>query len=113
MGDNWPRVKELFHSALEREPDERAAFLRAACRDDVALQVEVERLLHAHAQSGAFIEQSPFAMVGRVIGRYKIERPLGSGGMGEVYVAQDLELGRAVAVKIALGTDAHAHARLK
>ena len=47
-------------------------------------------------------------MAGRVVGHYKIERLIGSGGMGEVYLARDVELGRAVAVKIALGTDADA-----
>ncbi len=111
--DYWPRVKELFHGALEREPAERAAFLSASCGDEPAVRAEVERLLAAHAESGAFIEQSPVAMAGRIIGHYRIERSAGAGGMGEVYVAHDLELGRTVAVKIALGTDAQAQARLK
>ncbi len=111
--NQWPRVKELFHGALEREPAERAAFLNASCGDEGAVRSEVERLLAAHEQTGAFIEQSPVGMAGRVIGHYKIERSVGAGGMGEVYVARDLELGRTVAVKIAHGTDDDAHARLK
>jgi tetratricopeptide (TPR) repeat protein len=111
--NQWPRVKELFHGALEREPAERAEFLNASCGDEAAVRAEVERLLEAHEQTGAFIEQSPVAMAGRVIGHYKIERSVGAGGMGEVYVARDLELGRTVAVKIAHGTDDDAHARLK
>ena len=106
--DTWPRVKELFHSALERDPAERAAFLNASCGDEDAVRAEVQRLLDAHARTGRFIEQSPVAMAGRVVGHCKIERLIGAGGMGEVYLARDVELGRAVAVKIALGTDADA-----
>jgi serine/threonine-protein kinase len=110
---DWPRIKELFHRALEREPGDRAAFLGEACADEPSVRGEVERLLAAHGDAGDFIEQSPVALDGRVIGRYKIERGIGCGGMGQVYVARDLELGRTVAVKIALGSDADAHARLK
>ena len=111
--NDWPRVKELFHDALERGPAERAAFLSASCADDPAMRAEVERLLAAHGEAGEFIEQSPVALAGRVIGHYKIDRAVAAGGMGQVYVAHDLELGRTVAVKIALGSDADAHARLK
>jgi eukaryotic-like serine/threonine-protein kinase len=110
--DDWARVKDLFHDALEREAAERAAFLKASCGDETGVRAEVERLLAAHDEAGGFIEQSPVAIAGRVISHYKIERPIGAGGMGEVYLARDLELGRTVAIKIALG-DADAQARLK
>jgi eukaryotic-like serine/threonine-protein kinase len=111
--NNWLRIKELFHAALERGPAERAAFLNASCGDEPAVRAEVDRLLAAHGDAGEFIEQSPVALAGRVIGHYQIDRVVAAGGMGEVYVAHDLELGRTVAVKIALGGDADAHARLK
>ncbi len=111
--NDWLRIKELFHDALELEPAERAAFLNTSCGDEPAVRAEVERLLAAHGDAGEFIEQSPVAMAGRVIGHYQIDRVVAAGGMGEVYVAHDLELGRTVAVKIALGGDADAHARLK
>ncbi len=111
--DDWPRVKELFHDALEREPAERAAFLNASCGDEAAVRAEVERLLAAHEHAGRFIEQSPVSMAGRVIGHCQIERLIGAGGMGEVYLARDLELGRTVAVKIALGSDTDLQARLR
>jgi TolB-like protein/tRNA A-37 threonylcarbamoyl transferase component Bud32/Tfp pilus assembly protein PilF len=114
MGD-WLQIKDLFHAALERDPPERSAFLDASCGGDEALRGEVARLLAAHAQAGTFIECPPAAMsiAGRVIGHYEIDRRIGTGGMGEVYLAKDLELGRTVAIKMALGTDADAHARLK
>src|SRR5687767_1395152 len=112
----WPRVKELFHAALECAPADRAAFLRAACSDDEALRTEVERLLAAHAQAGSFIEASPMAavvkrrasldtMTGRRIGHYEVGQLIGAGGMGDVYVARDIELRRAVALKVVTGGD--------
>jgi serine/threonine protein kinase len=110
--NDWARVKELFHGALEREPEERLAFVHDSC-DEAEVRAEVERLLAAHQQAGGFIERSPVAMAGRVIGHYKIERALGAGGMGAVYLARDLELGRPVAIKIAIGSDENAKARLK
>ena len=52
-------------------------------------------------------------MTGRVLGRLEVGALIGVGGMGEVYVARDVELGRQVALKIASGTDDAAHARLR
>jgi hypothetical protein len=43
--DHWRRIEVLYHSALEREPEQRAAFLAAACDGDSQLQSEVESLL--------------------------------------------------------------------
>jgi tetratricopeptide (TPR) repeat protein/predicted Ser/Thr protein kinase len=112
-GNDWSRIKELFHAALERTPDERTRYLDATCADAAELRAEVERLLTAHAQAGEFIERSPIRRTDRVIGHYQLERPIGAGGMGEVYLARDLELGRTVAIKIALEADDAAHVRLK
>ena len=109
---DWPRVKEIFHGALERGPEDRLAFVHASC-DQAEVRVEVERLLAAHEEAGEFIERSPVAVAGRVIDHYKVEWSIGAGGMGEVYRARDLELGREVAIKIAHGSDADSQARLK
>ena len=107
--EQWPQIKEIFHAALEREPQERSAFLAAACRGDAVLRTEVERLLTAHMAAASFIEPPPrdddgrtsgsgaqSSLSGRVVGRYEIGRLVGTGGMGEVYVARDVELGREV-----------------
>ncbi|HEY0284587.1 MAG TPA: protein kinase [Vicinamibacterales bacterium] len=123
--ERWVRVKEVFHAAVEHRPAGRAAFLSTACGQDAALRAEVERLLSAHEQAASFIDKPAGSndsiatvkarptLTGRVIGRYEIGRLLGVGGMGEVYAAKDLDLGRAVAIKVGIASDADAHARLK
>ena len=111
--DRWRRVEELCHAALERDADERASFLTAACGGDEALQREVEALL-AHAQTAEGFLSEPAAavaaraiagdedtnLIGRRIGTYEVLSRLGSGGMGEVYRARDTQLGRDVAIKV-------------
>src|SRR5438093_11426120 len=109
--DQWRRVKDIFHAAIERSPSSRAAFLTEACGGDEELRTEVERLIAAHDQAGTFIDRSPVggaqprqpSLSGRVIGRYEVGRLLGAGGMGEVYAARDVELGRQAGLKIATG----------
>ena len=97
---------------MEREPAERAAFLREACANEDALRCEIESLLGYEEQAGQFIEAPAFeviaksiaedhveSMVGRQLGSYKLLSQLGAGGMGEVYLAEDIRLNRKVAIK--------------
>src|SRR5213079_1275747 len=107
------RVEEIFHAALDQEPDRVGAFLDAACEGDELLRRKVEALLASLPRAGAFIE-TPVAgiatriiengqadlLVGRTIGHYKISKRIGTGGMGEVYLATDMTAGRKAALKL-------------
>ena len=105
--DRWQRIEELYHSAREREANQRAAFLKEACAGDDALRREVESLLAQEKGLGGFLEAPALeaaakllvegrgqSWVGRQLGSYQVISFLDAGGMGEVYQAHDTRLGR-------------------
>ncbi|HEU5314425.1 MAG TPA: protein kinase, partial [Candidatus Udaeobacter sp.] len=106
-------IEEIFHAALDQEPDQIGAFLDAACEGDDVLRRKVEALLSSHQRADSFIE-TPFAgiatriiengqadlLVGHTIGHYKILERIGIGGMGDVYLATDMTAGRKAALKL-------------
>jgi serine/threonine-protein kinase len=103
--ERWRRVDEIFHNALAREPQDRPSFLEHACGGDSSLRHDVEDLLAAHQQANSFLQgkeqllPSGGIAPGKKLGRYEIQGLIGVGGMGEVYLAQDTELDRKVALK--------------
>lgn len=128
MNTDLHEVEEIFLAALEHKPETRTAFLRTRCSDDPLLMQEVASMLRAHAEAGEFLETPAFETnatlflaaglelkTGEALGSYRILSLLGEGGMGEVYLAEDTELGRKVAIKLIKrglgGTDIVRHLR--
>src|SRR6202049_5065220 len=105
--DRWRQIEELYHSAQERAPADRAALLAQA---DAELRREVEAMLAQDASDGKILDRpaedllinsrSTMVAAGSQLGPYQIEALLGAGGMGAVYRAVDTRLDRKVAVKI-------------
>jgi serine/threonine protein kinase/tetratricopeptide (TPR) repeat protein len=113
--ERWQRINEMFHAALILDGGERRAFLVAQSAGDDALRAKVAALLASHEQADGFIQGDVFgdaaqllvedeaeAMIGQHVGLYKINREIGRGGMGTVYLAtrDDDQFDQQVAIKV-------------
>lgn len=108
----WEKIEKLYNDALEHSVGERDDFLRLAA-DDAEMRLEVNSLLAASDDSADFLAESDFLLGwqifaeenqalrgGQQFGSYKILKFLGSGGMGEVYLAEDAAQTRQIALKV-------------
>ncbi|MEM7352002.1 MAG: serine/threonine-protein kinase [Acidobacteriota bacterium] len=110
--ERWRQVQWLFDAVLSREPAERPAFLEQATADDHELRREVDSLIASLQAASRFIEDPAFDIrastesetlaVGARVGAYRVERLLGSGGVGRVYLASraDQAFEKQVAIKV-------------
>ena len=107
--DLWKKVDALLDQALAQPPDQREAFVVEASKDNTELRDEVLSLLKAQGEAVNFMERSAmrvaaeslaqdsnlttsFSLIGKQLANYKIEKLLGAGGMGEVFLARDSKL---------------------
>ncbi len=116
--ERYEQIGELFDQALEFTPAEQRAFLLGACGEDNELRDVVEKMLAQHRADDEFLAQpalnvaatllaqhpdaslAQVSLSGKIISRYKIIEQLGAGGMGEVWLAEDAQLNRKVALKL-------------
>src|SRR5258708_7293101 len=104
--DKVAAVEQLMHEAMQLAPADRESFI--ANISDTGIRDEVASLLAADAETvsgigtavGDAAARTSEPLAGRLLGHFRILRPLGHGAMGEVYLAEDLKLGRQVALKL-------------
>jgi len=126
--NDWDHIKAIFDDALRQPQKNRETFIRQACAENEPLLKEIRSLLVSFDSADAFMETPAVVQIvenilgleqqlknGQLLGHYEIDKLIGSGGMGEVYLARDTRLNRNVAIKLLRASflpDAQAKKRL-
>jgi serine/threonine protein kinase/ankyrin repeat protein len=114
MPERWQQIEEIFHDVLEQEPGQRIEYLDRICGEDKFLKRQVEDLIASDEKAAqeSFLGSPVIAeyedsglkiaqLTGRILdGKYSIEKQLGQGGMGAVFLATHLGTKRQVAIKV-------------
>ena len=134
--ERWRKFEQIYHAALESDPQGRADFLKQACAGDDGLRAQLESLLASEGQAEIFFARPamdiaakdilqqmtttearpPEHLIGQTVSHYRVLGRLASGGMGVVYKAEDTRLHRFVALKFLpddSATDPQAKARFQ
>ncbi len=111
--DRWQQLEALFNEAVELDAPKRQIFLDEVCSHDPELRGELEALLKCSEKTGDFLEDAVGGAahtfirdggvgiaIGTCLDHYKVVRMIGTGGMSQVYLAEDLKLKRKVALKV-------------
>jgi eukaryotic-like serine/threonine-protein kinase len=105
--ERWAQIEDVFHRAAECDVNRRAALLDEACHGDPELRRQVEALISSDSEARQQVQAAihsevqhfAFSQVGEIVSHYRILDGISGGGMGLVYRAEDLKLGRRVALK--------------
>src|SRR6516162_5317671 len=111
--DRWQKIQAVFHGAADLPKAEQQVFLAERCAGDQELRSHVEKMLLADEGENSLLERDVAQVAHQVLsedsaslpalvqfGRYRIKRTLGAGGMGIVYLAERIDLGSLVAIKL-------------